>query len=291
LASQPSTPEKLLIVGCGYVGQHVAKLANAANFQVYALTRSETRFAELQAQQIQPVLGHWLDPNSLRGLPAVDRVLVSVPHRADQDLQSATHVRGLQLLRDALPESWKKWSYLSTTGVYGSNRHTKVNEETPVTPTRIGPEIAVAAENWLAEHLDPEKFTVLRLAGIYGPGRIPLADKLRAGEPLAVPRDGHLNLVHVVDIARAVLATLQRPMRHSLYLFSDGHPVLRETFYRYLAELCGVANPEFIAADPSSSKARRSTDKQVDPSRLVDELAFDYLFPDYRSGLVDALDT
>ena len=128
--------------------------------------------------------------------------------------------------------------------------------------------------------------TIVRLAGIYGPGRIPLAAKLRAGEPLAVPREGHLNLVHVVDIARMIVQLLQDPPPSlPLYVFSDGHPVIREVFYRELARQCGVLDPVFMNPEPDDAKVRRATDKRVNPARLVAEMNFAFQYPDYVSGL------
>ena len=293
------TTERWLIVGCGYVGSQVALLARQSGHVVYALTRSESRFGELQALGVQPCLGHWLDADSLSRLPAVDRVLVSIPHRAAEeiavDVDEQTHAVGLQNLYHAIPDGWQKLLYLSTTGVYGHSSVEWIDEDTPVTPQRIGPRIAVAAEQWLQQAHSPGNLRaqsdhcILRLAGIYGPGRIPLAERLRSGQPLAVPRQGHLNLVHVSDIARMAYLLLMRRMQRDIYLFSDGQPVLRDTFYRYLAELCGVAQPQFVQPDAQSGKALRATDKRISPARLLADSGYQLQYPDYRSGLAHSL--
>ncbi len=284
----------LLIVGCGYVGNAVAQLAKQTGATVYALTRNEARVEEFRRAGVHPVVGHWLDPSSLAELPSVDRVLICVPHRADEtgfepEWQQQSHAIGINHLLTSLPPSWNKLVYLSTTGVYGQDSDAPINEDTPVSPSRLGPQIAVAAEEWLGKHLQASRFTVLRLAGIYGPGRIPLADRLRRGESLAVPRSGYLNLVHLADIARVVMAVFERPMRRSTYVLSDGRPVQREIFYRTLADLCGVQQPHFCDPDPADPRVRRATDKRIDPARIVDELAFEFRFPDFRAGLAQAL--
>ncbi len=300
--------ERWLIVGCGYVGAQVARRAREAGHVVYGLTRSQSRFSELQSLGVEPCLGHWLEPQSLVNLPDVDRILVAVPHRADDSwsasgetidgenakLVERTHAIGLQNLLAAIPTGWQKLVYLSTTGVYGVSSAGWVDEQTPLSPTRAGPRIAVAAEQWLTESLasrlvEGQSFCILRLAGIYGPGRIPLADRLRRGQPLAVPREGYLNLVHVSDIARMLCLLLGSSYPHSTYLFSDGRPVLRETFYRHLAKLCGVPAPEFIEPDQHDAKVRRATDKRISPRRILAETGFEFEFPDYRSGLINAL--
>lgn len=297
-------------------------LAQQRGYIVHALTRSESRFGELRALGTRPCLGHWLEPNSLRQLPPVDRVLVAVPHRADNAAVAAsaitatttetpagdmtavaqttaaaeqTHAIGLRNLCEALPGGWRNLLYLSTTGVYGQSSSEWIDEDTPTSPRRFGPRIAVAAEQWLqrasAQHNWPTQrgYCILRLAGIYGPGRIPLAERLRRGEPLAVPRQGHLNLVHVSDIAHMVRWLLTHQMQHHTYLLSDGRPVLRDTFYRHLAELCGVAQPEFVQPDPQAAKSLRASDKRISPARLLAESGYQLQYPDYRSGLASAL--
>ncbi len=78
---------------------------------------------------------------------------------------------------------------LEHNGVYG-DAHDEVDERTPTAPTRVGPQIAVQAEQHLLSTFRPSELTIIRLAGIYGPGRIPLAEKLRSGQPLQVPQEG-----------------------------------------------------------------------------------------------------
>lgn len=285
---------RLLIVGCGYVGNAVANLATQSGHTVFATTRNQARFDTLRALGAEPVQAHWHQPESLSHLPKVDLILVAIPHRLDEQFSDAeapelSHARGLHNLLAHVPEGWNKLVYLSTTGVYGTDSAVAVNEDTPVSPTRLGPLMAVAAENWLDNHVEPGRATVLRLAGIYGPGRIPLADKIRAGQPLSVPQHGYLNLIHVTDIARLVMLLTNRRMQLPAYVFSDGRPVERAVFYRYLASLCGVNEPVFAAPAPTDSKSRRATDKRIDPSRIVHELGFEFQFPDFTAGLVDAI--
>lgn len=299
---------RLLIVGCGYVGSEVVRTCGP-EWQIYALTRSEARSDELQSQGIQPVVGSWLDGDSLRDLPEVEGVLVSVPHRADGDYHEETHRVGLENLLSALPGGYRNLVYLSTTGVYGDCDSERVDEQTPVSPTRLGPQIAIEAEQALLDRFANQaegsgglrfsgnesrgatgiRCTILRLAGIYGPGRIPLASKILAGEPLAVPLEGFLNLAHVTDIARMISLVITRELQHNLYVFSDGHPVGRATFYRELARLCGVDEPIFAEPDANDSRSRRATSKRIDPSRLVRETEFRFRFPDYRAGLRQAI--
>lgn len=284
----------VLIVGCGYVGSELVRQApDAWNFS--ALTRSQERADELKQCGVQPLVGSWLDEESARSAlregPTPTHVLVSVPHREDAGLGKETHIRGLQSVMNALGDRLGKLLYLSTTGVYGAVDNERVDEQTPVSPTRTGPQIAVAAEQWLKNQAAESRLdvTVLRLAGIYGPGRVPLAAKLRAGEPLSVPQHGCLNLIHVTDIARVLLHTFENSLQETLYVLSDGHPVERGEFYRYLATCCGVDSPVFLPPEQNDSRTRRATNKKVDPSLILDETGLELLYQNYEAGLKQSL--
>ena len=89
----------------------------------------------------------------------------------------------------ALPSDVGRFIYISTTGVYGNAGGEWVDEDTPPDPQRDGGRASLAAEQVLAASPLADRGVVLRLAGIYGPGRIPFLDKLRAGEPIPAVSD------------------------------------------------------------------------------------------------------
>ncbi|MBX3420902.1 MAG: NAD-dependent epimerase/dehydratase family protein [Pirellulaceae bacterium] len=293
----------LLIVGCGYVGNELVRWLTSSGWpssSIFTLTRTQQRAVQLKQSGVTPVIGDWLDCASLPELPPVAHVLVSVPHRAvstaalslkptPDDYQ---HVVGLQNLHQRLTErttpqcAAPHWIYLSTTGVYGqTDPGDRVDEDSRVSPLRTGARIAWSAERWFNEHRRQCPSTVLRLAGIYGPGRIPLMDTLRGGQPLAGPAEGLLNLIHVTDIARAIdwLITAENP--RSLYLLSDGHPVARSDFYGYIAKMQQLPPPQFAPAEPLAPGSRRGGNKRVDASRFWTDSGLTPMYPDYRSGL------
>lgn len=304
----------LLIVGCGYVGKALAqhrlkrheKNVGQTNSTVYALTRTDENAQALKQAGIHPLIGHWLVEESLPELPQdLTEILVAVPHRedaasglpADSDQH---HVQGLKLLLKRLSQArastkpLPKLVYLSTTGVFGESvSGARVDETTPVSPTRIGPRIAVAAEQWLLANTVAKqsswKSSILRLAGIYGPGRVPLLQKLKEGQPLAVPQEGSLNLIHIDDIIQAIGWLFNAELFEPLYQLSDGQPVRREEFYRYLSKIHGLSEPEFVEASPQESRARRSTDKLVDSSLFWNQSKLTPIHADYRSGLAALL--
>jgi nucleoside-diphosphate-sugar epimerase len=127
---------------------------------------------------------------------------------------------------------------------------------------------------------------VLRLAGIYGPGRIPRLADLVGGKPIPISRSGHLNLIHVDDAASVILAAERLAVPPRVYVVSDGHPTTRRAFYEYLADLRGLGAPAFTEPLPGTDDALRGTaDKRVNNARMLAELGIQLAYPSYREGL------
>jgi nucleoside-diphosphate-sugar epimerase len=124
------------------------------------------------------------------------------------------------------------------------------------------------------------------MAGIYGPDRIPRRRALLAGLPIAAPSDGFLNLIHVDDAARIVVAAEEQLEPPNLLCVSDGHPVVRGEYYRELARAAGAPAPRFVtpaAGEPATDRA--SSSKRVSNRQLLQQLAISLQYPSYREGL------
>ena len=277
-----------LIIGGGYLGLRVARRWQALGEKVYVTTRSPERAAALAAEGFIPLLADVTEPASLAGLPAAETALFAVgfDRQAGRSIEEV-YVGGFENVLDALPEETGRVIYISTTGVYGDAAGDWVDEETPCDPQRPGGTASLAAEETLWRHPLAASGMILRLAGIYGPGRIPNQAPLVAGEPIAVPTEGYLNLIHVEDAASAVLAAASAdvPLPRQ-YLISDGHPVRREEYYAELARLLGAPPPRFIAPPSGDVRAARAAaDKRISNARMLAELHVLLAHPSYREGL------
>lgn len=275
----------LLIVGCGYVGRPVAERWLQAGQPVAALTRGGETVESLSALGIRPVVADWLDANGQWPLPIEPScALVAVPHREHERFGQQTHVIGLQNLLARCPRL-KRLVVLSTTGVYHQHDGGWVDEQSPTQPARIGPQIALAAEQWLQNNCPEQLATSLRLAGIYGPGRVPLLAKLRSQEPIPVG-EGSLNLIHLDDIVTAIVRLLQATPPSRLYVLSDGQPVERRQFYLDAARIFQTPPPNFVAATSESSRGARSeSNKRINPLKILRELELKLRYPNHMSGL------
>lgn len=275
-----------LIVGCGYLGSRVAQRWRAAGEQVVAVTRSASRAEAFQVAGLKPLVADILQPATLGGLPAVKTVLFAVGHDRSSGLPiEQVYVDGLRNVLAALPEPPERFIYISSTGVFGQTDGEEVTEESPCRPTRDGGRACLAAEQLLHDSAVGNRAMILRLAGIYGPGRIPRVADIRAGVPIAAPADGYVNLIHVDDAARIVLACEQlAPPK--LYVVSDGHPVERAAYYGELARLVQAPPPTFTPPSPQAHVAQRAgSDKRVAPRRLFHDMPLALQYPSYREGL------
>jgi len=276
-----------LIVGCGYLGSRAAGRWLRAGHEVFATTRSEARAEGLRERDIRPVMADVTRPETLADLPAVDTVLYAVGFEPNSGLtRRQVYVEGLTAVLDALAPSTRRVIFISSTGVYGDADGDWVDEDSPCEPVSEGGRAFLAAERLLADHPLGERSVVLRMAGIYGPDRVPKVRDIAAGKPVAVAKSGRLNLIHVDDAAAVVVAAEGRAQPPRTYLISAGHPVERRAFYTYLADLLGCPRPEFV--EPSAEQTtdgRGRGDKRVRNQRMLEELGFQLGFADYRKGL------
>ncbi len=294
MANQFSDQTDVLIVGCGYLGQLVAlrRRKSAPDSRVAVTTRSHQKAAALAREGFEPVVLDWTDRRTLPSLSAFSRVLVAIAYdpRSGRSREES-QVGGLANLLERLGADTHV-VYISTTGVYHQQDGSWVDECSPARPAMPGGQAHLRAESLLRRTL-PTSHTILRLAGIYGPGRVPLARQIAAGKPIDAGAEGYLNLIHVEDAATVVLqawtvgpATLDHGS--SLFAIADDLPVLRRAFYAEVAKRLCVPTPAFVAAAGTLS-ARSASNKRIWNKRMHRELVPRLQYPDYRAGL-DSID-
>jgi nucleoside-diphosphate-sugar epimerase len=285
-----------IIFGCGYLGKPVARRWRESGNEVIAITRSAARAGRLTGSVSHVLVADVTRSETLKDFPAADTVLFAVgfDHSSEQAIDDV-YAGGVRNVLAALPAAVRRFIYISTTGVYGPSGGDWVDERTPPDPKREGGRASLAAEQALAAHPLGSQSVILRLAGIYGPGRVPFINELQAGEPIPAPSDGYVNLIHVDDAARVVLAAdYVRAFEGGprVYCVSDGCPVERGEFYREVARQIGAPRPRFVKPDPESPRAVRATaNRRVRNTRMLQELEVKLAYPDYRAGLATTLET
>ncbi|MEI8376470.1 MAG: SDR family oxidoreductase [Planctomycetota bacterium] len=279
-----------LIVGCGYLGLRVARCWIAAGHTVAGLVRSEASAESLAHEAIRPIVADVTQPSTLRDLPVTDTLLYAVGYDpASGTSRLAVHADGLLAVLDAVSPQVRRVILISSTGVYAEQGGGWVDESSPCQPSRASGRALLAAEQALAAHRFGDRGIVLRLAGIYGPGRLPRRTELAAGESLPIAAGEHVNLIHVEDAAAAVLATEAHAQPPRTYVISDGHPVERREYFAELARQFGLPQPSFRDPLPGEALGRRGGDKRVSNARMLAELQVELAYPTYREGLAAAI--
>ena len=282
---------KRLIIGSGYLGLRVAKLWQTLGHDVHLLTRSEQTATIFEQQGFTAHIGDVTQLSTLDHFPAATEVLYAVgfDRTGNYDFHDV-YCQGLENIIERLPQTPNRFIHISSTGVYGQVDGSLVDEETLAEPMRDAGTAALAAEKALRQSSLAASAVSLRLGGIYGPDRVPYLKQIIAGEPLAVPFRGWLNLVHVQDAVQIIELLCQAPLQHHLYLVTDGVPVLRQDYLNEIARLLQAPDITWAVSDPSTAVAKRALgSKRIDTRRLQGDLQFNWKYPSYREGLASIL--
>ena len=275
----------LLSIGHGYSAQSLGRRLLARGWTVTGTSRNAEKCETLRGGGLEMV--QWPGSDLAEALGRADHLLVSVA----PDDEGDPVIRALGPAIAARTGALKWVGYLSTTAVYGDHGGGWVDEDTPVSPTTRRGKLRAAAEaQWrdLAETADLP-LSIFRLAGIYGPGRGPLA-KVRAGTARQIIRKGQVfGRIHVEDIATVLEASIRQPERTGIYNVTDDLPAPPEDVLAFAADLLGVELPppvDFEAADMTPmARSFYAESKRVRNDRIKDVLGVKLAYPDYRSGL------
>jgi len=289
------TIERLLILGCGYVGEKLAAACMAEDMQVIATTRNKDRARLLQQQGSEAHVA--ASPLDLSDdlLASVDAVLDSIPLSRDGQTMYASQLQWLPALEARL--SSVKWAgYLSTTGVYGDAAGAWVDESWPCKPGSVrGTERLLAEQAWLGSSLPAEIF---RSAGIYGPQRNIIA-RLKAANYQAVQWNPahYSSRIHVDDIVAALMAAMRQPQAGRIVNLADDLPLPHVDYVCEVANMIGAPAPEILTEQQGEaclSAAARDffrDNKRVSNRLLHEQLLAQLKYPDFRAGMSDILDS
>lgn len=278
---------RVLIAGCGYVGLPLGKELVRLGHDVFGLRRSALAEAELKAAGITPLHADITQPESLAQLPRdVDWVVnCTASGGGGADDYRRIYLEGNRnLIAWLAGSSLKKFVYTSSTSVYGQNDGSVVTEDNPTEPDAPTARILVEAEKCLlaAAHFPA---VILRVAGIYGPGRGHWFKAFLRGDA-RIEGEGcrFLNMIHREDLIGIIIAALERGTPGEIYNAADNEPVSQFKFFEWLAAELQRPMPAKVAADAESLRKRGVTNKQVSNTKLRAQLNYPFRFPNFRAG-------
>lgn len=286
----------ILIFGLGYSARVLARQLKTEGWRVIGTARSTETCQELKKLgyeafrfNSEDIKGS--DTNIIeRAIDDASHILHSIPPTPSGDpliKPFGVHFAKSQRL---------KWfGYLSTVGVYGDHKGAWVEEDDVLKATsqrgraRVAAEFAYLAME--AEHGLPVH--VFRIAGIYGPGRGPLA-KLKKGEARRIIKPGQVfNRIHVEDIALILQASMAHPHPGAIYNVADDEPAPPQDVISYTAKLAGLPVPEAeLFSEAEMTEMGRSfyeENKRVSNRLIREELGVELKYPTYREGMAALL--
>jgi nucleoside-diphosphate-sugar epimerase len=284
----------LVIFGCGYVGTAVAQWAMSAGLRVTALTRNASAAVWLRDMGVFPVVADLATDAWHSQIGDAPDFAINCVSSGGGGIEGYRHsyLRGMESI-----VTWAKanrgvgtFVYTSSTSVYPQGDGVTVDETMVAAPATDRAQILIEVEEAVKARPQPwERFFILRLAGIYGPGRHALLEQVRAGE-VSGNGDHHLNLIHRDDIVAAVAACLTAPKGVASDVFNvadDGHATKAEIVH-WLAEKVSVSDPTFTGA-PAGSRRQVTPDRVIANAKLKTMLGWRPRHPTFREGYASLL--
>jgi nucleoside-diphosphate-sugar epimerase len=286
----------ILIIGCGDIGVRVARLERARGRRVAGLSRSTAGDERLRGFGIEPVSGDLDDTATLAELPTAGRLVyyfAPPPGGGPWD----TRMRNFCTVIDGA-RAPARVVYISTSGVYGDCGGAWVTEETPVNAQtsrarrRLDAETVVSA--W-GRRLGVA-VVILRVTGIYGPGRLPLA-RLQQGHPVLMEAESPpTNRIHADDLAAVCLAAAERAPAGELLNVSDGQPGTMTQYFNRAADLLGLPRPPQVSMEEARQVmtpmmlSYLTETRRMDNRKMMEQLGVVLRYPELESGLKNVID-
>jgi len=281
----------IMIVGCGDIGLRVAALEQASGQIVVALARSESSAYNLSQHGIKSIQGDLDQLKTLYDLPTELTVLyyfAPPPPTGEDDSRLAAFVNALG--KQALP---RRVVYISTSGVYGDCGGKWVNEDSAVNPRSDRARRRAAAEKQIVEWCVGEgmESVILRVPGIYGPGRLP-SERIKRAVPVVRLEDSPWsNRIHADDLAQACFLAGHRRGVAGFYNISDGNPTTMTDYFNRVADFLGLPRPPVISMEEAKNTlgpgilSFLEESKRLDNKRMLEELGVVLRYPDLALGL------
>ncbi len=276
---------RFFIFGAGYSGKAIAELALAQGHHASGTTRSTEKADLLRKAGIAPLVfdGSEVTQDIADALAATTHLVISIAPGEDDPVLAV----GRDTIASRMPAL--RWiGYLSTVGVYGDHKGAWVDEDAACGPSAQRSQQRLDAEQaWIALGASIGRpVAVLRLSGIYGPGRNALVNLERGTARRIIKENQIFNRIHVDDIAGATMH-LAATDRGGIFNVTDDEPAPPQDVVAYAAALMNVAPPPEVRFEEAEmtpmARSFYGENKRVSNARIRRE-GYDFRFPDYRAA-------
>ncbi|TNF35346.1 MAG: SDR family oxidoreductase [Gammaproteobacteria bacterium] len=287
---------KVMIVGCGYIGQRVARQLQRKGVPVTGFVNSQSSLDLCHQQQIDCHLFD-LDKAWDSGYPYMDFsssvILYTVPPQpaGEEDLRMRHF---LELLRQHIP---KKLVLISTTGVYGDCGGQWIDESTPLNPVVDRARRRFSSEQQAQTYCQNNHVAliILRVPGIYGPGKFPL-ERIRKGLPVVREQDSPFsNRIHAADLVTICVKAIEDDAIQGIYNCADGHPTTMFDYFMKVARAHGLPEPPAISLEQAKRElspgmlSYMEESRRIGNAKLLRDFHITLQYPDLDAGLAECV--
>lgn len=283
--------QKVFIAGCGYIGERIARLYLEAGAEVTCMVRSPENAARLESTGLSTIVSTLDNPALAQSPKLADKVLIYlVPPPGGGIADSRARNFIAQIPKTDKPT---KIIYMSATSVYSGTDGDIVSEESLTVPDSAMGKRRLDAEAAFREYGSAGNIPVviLRVSGIYGPGRLPLM-QISHGQPLLhEDESGPSNRIHADDLTAVCIAAVENGLDGDIFNVSDGHPCSMTSYFNACADALGFQRQPQV----TMSEARDvmtplmfsyvSQSRIVDNRKMLDKLKVKLLYPSFVEGL------
>ncbi|MCR4337969.1 MAG: SDR family oxidoreductase [Candidatus Omnitrophica bacterium] len=267
-----TTKQTVSILGCGWLGLPLAKFLVKQGFDVKGSTTTPEKIPLLEKENISPYLLDGkpeLTGRNIKDFFQADILIITLPFKRNFEDPNIYQQQIDSVIKQCeLSDRLDFVIFTSSTVVYPQSI-TYALEEYPISPDNMRTKVLLDVERELFYHPHFDT-TILRLAGLYGPGR-PIG-KFLAGKQNVAGGNHPVNLVHLDDVVGVIEKVIRQDVRGEiLNVCADGHPSRRELYAR-AAEKMGLTPPTFSDDD--------SVGKTVSNHKLKARLGYQFKYPD-----------
>jgi len=281
---------RVLITGCGWLGRALGRALVRDGHEVVGVRRSPEGCRELEALGIRPLRLDLCAPDAAAALPADADAVVACQAADGRDAEAYRRAY-LQATAPALALArrgrLRRLVWIGSTGVFGQDDGSEVDERTPPLPLRPTSEVLVEAERRVLAAATDEGLPtcVLRLSGLYGPERYGVIQRVRDGRlALGAGDEAWMNWCHRDDAVRAIRAAIDHARPGGIYHASDAEPARRRDVVRWISTRLGIDPPRHPGDAPTAAAPNR----RISASATRAELNLTLAFRNYREGLTPA---
>lgn len=280
------------IIGCGDIGFRVARELIKKDHQVQATVHFVEGSKILESADIQAIVANFDYQDEIPDIPMQgQKLFYLMPPQGG----GSSDYRMLNFCRKLSVDNYpSKIVYISTSGVYGDCGDDLVTEETPINPQTSRAKRRISAENQLQEQAGKLGFdlVILRVTGIYGPGRLPISQLTKGHEVLRAEDAPSTNRIHSLDLVQICLAAMEKGEGGDIFNVCDGQESSMSQYFMAVADLYELPQPKQLSWAEAEKGMNPLTfsflkeSRRMSNQKIVAKLGIELCYPTLAKGLL-----